>query len=67
MTPSPSRISSSTKKKVRMRAPANRFNIDGLYSLQQKPGSPGFDHGYFIDSDLDKSDAGFFHGHKSRF
>lgn len=55
------------KRDARMRVPTNRFNIDGFYSPQQKPGSLGFDHGYFIDSDLDKSDAGFFTATKAEY
>jgi len=48
------------KRDARMRVPQNRFNIDGFYSTHQKAGSIAFDHGYFIDADLDRADAGFF-------
>ena len=48
------------KNDARRPVPANRFNIDGFYNPSPKVGSLGFKHGYFLDCDLEKLDAGFF-------
>jgi acyl transferase domain-containing protein len=49
-----------SKKDARIPIPTNRFNIDGFYNPSPKVGSLGFKHGYFLDCDLEKFDAGFF-------
>lgn len=48
------------KRDARKTIPANRYNIDGFYSPTQKAASISFREGYFLDSDLDRGDAGFF-------
>jgi acyl transferase domain-containing protein len=55
------------KNDARMPIPGNRFNIDGFYSPTQKPGSINFKHGYFLDCDLDRGDAGFFSSTKAEY
>src|SRR5579871_2657829 len=48
------------KKDARKLVPANRYNIDGFYNPSQKIGSLAFKHGYFLECDLERFDAGFF-------
>ena len=55
------------KRDARKPIPENRFNIDGFYSPTPKPGSINFTEGYFLDSDLDRGDAGFFTATKSEY
>lgn len=55
------------KKDARKVIPANRFNIDGFYSPTQKLGCISFREGYFLDSDLDRGDAGFFTATKAEY
>jgi acyl transferase domain-containing protein len=48
------------KKDARKPVPANRYNINGFYNPSQKIGSLAFKHGYFLECDLERVDAGFF-------
>jgi len=55
------------KKDARMPIPANRFNIKGFYSPDAKAGCMAFDQGYFLDTDLEHGDAGFFTATKAEY
>jgi acyl transferase domain-containing protein/NADPH:quinone reductase-like Zn-dependent oxidoreductase len=52
------------KKDARSVVPKDRYNIDAFYSERGMPGSVNCKHGYFLQEDLGRWDAGLFSSSK---
>ncbi|KAI4158410.1 MAG: hypothetical protein LQ342_007451 [Letrouitia transgressa] len=48
------------KRDGRCRVPSSRYNVDGFYSTDSRPGAVNSHHGYFLQNGLEHLDASFF-------